>query len=206
MSIRLRSTYERTRAPLLAARRGAGQGGRPVDPAGGGGAAGRAGPVQRPARPDPRHRGEHPVRAAQAARTGGAAGRPALLRPAAAGGLRADRGGQGPGRGAPPAGALGRKARRPGRGAPAPRVRHPGRGPLVLPDLRPPGRPRLTPRRAALRLTPLLPREPVLSTDRAAGLTAPGKRDTSAAGLTGKSGSWAGRAAAPAEPARGARR
>ena len=32
---------------------------------------------------------------------------------------------------------LGGRARRPGAGAPAPRVRHPGRGPLVLPDLRP---------------------------------------------------------------------
>src|SRR5262249_53776593 len=38
MSIRLRSRHEHTRALLLAARRGAGQGGRPVDPAGGGGA------------------------------------------------------------------------------------------------------------------------------------------------------------------------
>src|SRR5499425_90558 len=41
---------------------------------------------------------------------------------------------------------------------PAEAPRHPARSPLVLPDLRPAGRPRVASRRAALRLTPLLPR------------------------------------------------
>jgi DNA-binding HxlR family transcriptional regulator len=38
--------------------------------------------------------------------------------------------------------------------APAPRVRHPSRGPLVLPDLRPPRRPRAPRRRGQLPVTP----------------------------------------------------
>ena len=42
-----------------------------------------AAPVQRPARPAPRYRGEHPVRPAQAAGTGRPAGGPAVLRAAA---------------------------------------------------------------------------------------------------------------------------
>src|SRR5215813_6922999 len=37
---------------------------------------------------------------------------------------------------------------------PAPRVRHPSRGPLVLPDLRPPRRPRAPRRRGQLPVTP----------------------------------------------------
>src|SRR5580704_3062038 len=65
---RLRFFYGPERNCLLTAGRGAGQGGRPVDPAGGGGAAHWAAPVQRSARPDPRYRGEHLVRAPQAAR------------------------------------------------------------------------------------------------------------------------------------------
>ncbi len=67
---------------------------------------------------------------------GRAADCPALLGAAAPGRLPADRRGHRARRGAAPAGALGSQARRPGGSPPAPRVRHPSRGPLVLPDLR----------------------------------------------------------------------
>src|SRR5580693_7564219 len=111
-----------------------------MDAAGGGGAAGRAAAVQRPARPVARDRREYLVRTSQAARTRGAAGGPALLRASAARRLPAHRRGPRTRRGAPPAGLLGRRARRPGASTPAPRLRDPGGGALVLPDLRPPRR------------------------------------------------------------------
>src|SRR6266571_921492 len=136
---RLRSLYGRSRQRVVTARRGAGQGRRPVDAAGGGGAADRAAPIQRSPRPDPWYRREHLVRAPQAAGAGSAAGGAALLAAATPGRLPADRRGQGPRRGAPPAGALGGQAHRPGASAPPPHLRHPDRGTLVLPNLRLPG-------------------------------------------------------------------
>src|ERR1700722_13710050 len=123
-----------------------------MDAAGGGGAPGRAAAVQRPARPVAWHRREHLVRAAEAARTGRAACRPALLRAPAPRRLPVDRGGQRSRGGAAPAGVLGGRARRPSPGAGTPRVRDPGGGPLVLPDLRSPRRGRAAGGRRPLRL------------------------------------------------------
>src|SRR6266702_635015 len=84
----------------------------------------------------------------------------ALLGAAAPGRLPADRRGRRARRGAAPAGALGSQARRPGGSPPAHCVRHPSRGPLVLPDLRPPRRPRAPRRRGQLPVTPEPARPP----------------------------------------------
>ena len=85
---------------------------------------------------------------------------PALLPAPAPGRLPADRRGRGTRRGAPAARALGDPAHRPG-GRPAPpHLRHPDRGPLVLPDLRPARRPRAAQRPDALRVTEQRPAAP----------------------------------------------
>jgi hypothetical protein len=109
--------------------------------------AGRSGSMTRSARS--RGSPRHPRRAPQAAGAGRAADCPALLGAAAPGRLPADRRGHRARRGAAHAG-TGETGTSTRRKPPQHCVRHPSRGPLVLPDLRPPRRPRAPRRRGQL--------------------------------------------------------